>query len=766
MPGKRLLSRIALLGAVSVSLVSAPGALAVGPPERQLAQAGGAAQRALQAYQAKDFARARVLARQALRARSQTPLAHILLGWSEFQLGRYQTAVNTFTAMLRKFPGSTDGHIGLGFALLKTGRLRQSEQHFQTAGRRAVADQKYLVADGLGWIAFTRQRYGEAREHFNSYPAERNKARFPQDRELGNGWIALAKGDLDGAARWFQAGLKRRPSYFRLYGGLGRVALFRGNYDSAVRSALMGLQSVRYNRELFHLLDAALYRARNVSKALSTYQALTQKYRGIPDYYAAAGWHALNSGQLALAHRYFLVSLQIRWNLPLGKAGVKAVRLRMSRDVAAGWKEYLQGNYARSLNIFTGQYASQRRRNAAVETGRGWSLLGLGRISEAGQAFRTALQIDRFYPLAKKGLQAQSRGYLTTYYLGWDVAASGQFDKARKQFARAAAIAPGNEKWRIQVAIAWLDLFQGKPQQALAAFRSVLQQQPESPMALRGLAVVEIQQGNRGRAWELLRRAARSRVSTFVASFTAPAAAFLSLEQPQEAKAILLVGRSTDPKNPTIKFHLARAYALLGRGGQALPLALQAARQAPRWTRKHARSLKLGGAARAQFLLALARSLFRAWQNEAAEETYTEAIAAGAGMAAVRERGFTRFRLGRYGEAIGDLERAAVQEPGRLRIVKGVVPMPGTRLWWPIRYNARSTLAWAHLRQRNPGEAARLFRQHLRFFPGSIDALSGLGWALLASGDHAGAKASFRAALLLSPGYPDAWRGLDRAGAH
>ena len=749
----------AMIGA----LFMAPGTpIADGPGTNQLAQTAGAAQRAARAYGAKEFQRARVLARIALRSQSSVPLAYIILGWSEFQLGRYDRAAATFASMLRRFPRSTDGLIGLGFAMLKLGRLKEANTHFSRAGRDAIADQRYLVADGKGWVAFTERRYADAKRHFNSFPEERAKARFPQDRELGNGWIALAEGKLDQAADWFRRGLKLRPGYFRLYDGLGRVALFRGRQSDAVRFALRALKEVKFNREAFHLLDAALYRTRNVGSALATYRSLIRKHRDIPDYYAAAGWHALNAGQLAAAHRYFLVALQIRWALPLGRAGLKAVRLRMSEGMTTAWKEYSRGNYARALHQFNRQIARQGARNAAVQTGRGWALLGLGRIPEAGQAFRAALRVDRFYALAKKGLQAQQQGFMTTYFLGWDIAATGQFAKARKQFSRAAAIMPRRERWRVQVALAWLDLFQNKPDRALAAFRVVLQQQPQSPLALRGLAVSATLAGNNARAGALLRQAARSTVSRFVASFTAPAVAFLAMNRPQEAKAILLAGRAADPKNPSVAFHLARTHARLGEHKDALRLAILAARRAPRWTRKHAASLRLPRQARARFLLVLAHSLFRAWDNEAAEATFSEAISAGAGMLAVRGRGFTRYRLGRYTTAIEDLSRAAALEPARLPIVKGVVPMPGTGLWWPIRYNARSTLAWAYFREGDNRMAARLFRRTLKSYPASIDALSGLGWALLGSGDTAGAAVYFRAALLLSPGFPDAWRGLDR----
>ena len=90
-----------------------------------------------------------------------------------------------------------------------------------------------------------------------------------------------------------------------------------------------------------------------------------------------------------------------------------------------------------------------------------------------------------------------------------------------------------------------------------------------------------------------------------------------------------------------------------------------------------------------------------------------------------------------------------------------MVPIPGTDRRWRIVYNARSTLAWSHLRLGNAPQAAAEFREVLKTYPNWIDALTGLGYSLLSLGDRDGAIRSFRRALCISPAYPDAWQGLD-----
>ena len=100
-----------------------------------------------------------------------------------------------------------------------------------------------------------------------------------------------------------------------------------------------------------------------------------------------------------------------------------------------------------------------------------------------------------------------------------------------------------------------------------------------------------------------------------------------------------------------------------------------------------------------------------------------------------------------------------------MKPIREVVPIPGTGRYWPIRYNAGSTLAWAYFRRGKARLAAARFRSVLVSYPGWIDALTGLGYSLHGMGDRAGALNSFRQALLISPGYPDAWQGIKRMGA-
>ena len=58
-------------------------------------------------------------------------------------------------------------------------------------------------------------------------------------------------------------------------------------------------------------------------------------------------------------------------------------------------------------------------------------------------------------------------------------------------------------------------------------------------------------------------------------------------------------------------------------------------------------------------------------------------------LEAIRGRGFARYRLQKYAGAIADLRLAATSEPGRLKPVREIVPIPGTgRYWRPPGYRS------------------------------------------------------------------------------
>ena len=249
------------LAATAMSLAHQAAAQAgqhwpVGPV--QIASASDDVDTAVEQYRAQKFLEARATARLILRGRTDDADALSILGWSDFQLGRYDEAQDAFWAILQRYPQSSDALMGLGWTSFKFGDLDQAEKRFRAALTYGYGDQLYSVSDGLGWIAFIRGRYKDAEAHFKEYSQERRAGRIRNDGHLGLAWVAMAQGNLDVARAQLEAGIKEQPDYFRLEEGFGRLALLRGNYADAVDRTMAGLRLVRFNKDLFLLLDAVL----------------------------------------------------------------------------------------------------------------------------------------------------------------------------------------------------------------------------------------------------------------------------------------------------------------------------------------------------------------------------------------------------------------------------------------------------------------------------------------------------------------------------
>lgn len=769
------------LCAVALWAAAATFATAANPPQQ--VAAASYIKAAAYHYRKGHFAKARTMARAQIRQRQYLVGSYEILGWSEYQLGNYKKALAAFRRLSGIAPGSVDADIGRGWANFKLGSFTLAKRRFERAARGATRDQRYMVADGLGWIAFVEQRYEDAKRHFLSQSRWRRVAKYPQDRLLGLGWIALATGAMDRAEAIFKAGLGEgktppsvaalfaggihpQPDYFRFDDALGRIALIRGEYAKALEHALRGLAKTRFNRDLFFLLDAALERLADPDKAIATYRKLAKETPGIPEYHSGIAWHAYNAGRPRLAEREFLIALQMRARYAFAQYGLNKARDQMNQAVSDAWKPYLEGEYERALAAFDRHVARIGDTNPAVATGRGWSLLALGRIGEAQEAFAKALKVDPYFKLAREGAEAQKSGYRTAYLLGWDLLAKQEYDKARLQFERAGKVAPPTEKWRITEAHAWLKLSRGQLDEAELDFKAILAQRPDAYLSRKGLGFLEAKRGNLVMAMWQVDRSVREHPDQVQASYTIPAKAMLDAGRSHYALRLITFGLRAYPGDATLNYQAARGFAQLGEWTSALRHLRQAVETAPTGIDKHLDSFPLPAEHAGSIYLALAEGLYRARRNEAAARRYQQAIAEGAGPEAIRGLGFALYRLGRHREAIPVLEEAAGHESKTLKPVSEIVPIPGTDRWWPIQYNAGSTLAWAQFRLGRYSEAADQFRRVLQNHPAWIDALSGLGWSLLRLGNRDEARRRFTEAILISPGYPDAWRGMDEFREH
>ncbi len=729
----------------------------------------------------RDYQAARRLAREVLIDSPQNTRALLVVGWSEFKLGNYASALEAFQRTEAIDGGSNDygPQSGIAWSYFKLGKLEEAKANFLKAkARPRHYYENWDINDGLGWIAYSSGDLNQAdkffawQPHACVSPSELEcSGNFPdswgwqKDSWAGRGFVAMSRDQLGKARSIFSEGTSKDREYFRNYDGLARTALLDGRYEEALEWATKAAERVDYDEGLGFLLEAIVERLGTPERGVGVLAGLVGRSGGGRGYYPFLGRLRLKMGQLKEAEADFLKALEFKPDDDWAKSELAETRRKMNDVVADGWKRHFDGDYEKALAIFNAkQRQADQSGNPAAEAGRGWALLSLGRIPEAKQSFATALRIDPNFDTAADGAKAAGHPHQTLYDQAWVLAEAGKFDHAKRQFLRAATQAPNDFQWKIDDGLAWLLFYRKKTDMAEAAFRQVLKKFPDAYLSRKGLGYVALQRNDYAAAAQHLFASLAQEPKQVVTSYTYPADGLLAGRQYETARKLLELGQRVYPDSPDIQFLLAKAYKGLGDPTAAAAKALNAATLAPVYIDPGFDGLGLAPTTVRDVYLALATGLYRVGDNAGAVKRINDYLAAGGtDPRGIRIRGFALFRQARYAEANRDLAYAAAQEPEHLPAVTEVLPITGAGQLWKIVYDARSTLAWSYFRTGDAARAAAQFQAVIKTDPAWIDALTGLGYSLLSLGDKQAALKYFRRALIVSPGYPDAWRGVDMA---
>ena len=122
----RTLAAVLILAVVAVGGVARAQSLTDDPAFALYRQAG-------QAADAKDFERATQLAKEAIAQYPDHLLAWYLLGQAAMGRSAWSEAVDAFTNVTRRYPGSFAAHRDLGLALAHLGRKEEAKAEFEAA---------------------------------------------------------------------------------------------------------------------------------------------------------------------------------------------------------------------------------------------------------------------------------------------------------------------------------------------------------------------------------------------------------------------------------------------------------------------------------------------------------------------------------------------------------------------------------------------------------------------------------------------------------
>ncbi|MFP4477269.1 MAG: tetratricopeptide repeat protein [Desulfatibacillaceae bacterium] len=237
--------------------------------------------------------------------------------------GAYADTETVFQRALERDPDNYVAHGNLGLLYNSRGEYDKAVRHLAEAIRR-----KPDFAKGVEVLACIHTRRGELddaltvyMQAFSAY-GERSPPEIPNN--IGN--LLLAKGELDMAARFFRAALKRKPDLAEAHIGLGTVLEEKGEYERAVSQFYMALEAEEFAAPVhLHIARAMTSQGRMVEAAYHFRRVLEREPRN----HAALnglGVTSAEAGLLEKAEEYFRKSLAVEPGYEPARANLEKLR--------------------------------------------------------------------------------------------------------------------------------------------------------------------------------------------------------------------------------------------------------------------------------------------------------------------------------------------------------------------------------------------------------------------------------------------------------
>jgi tetratricopeptide (TPR) repeat protein len=631
-----------------------------------------------------------------------------ILGWSQFMLDDYGSALQTFRKLEKQRSKDFDALLGVAWVSIKTANFSEAEKYLEKAASSAKAWQRYFVEDAKGWLAMKKGDLAAAEKHFNYEDLLYVDGQKPAaDANVSRGWLAMNRGDWDKAKRSFEAGIDRDGKCFFCRDGLARVALIKGNPKEGLAQTLEGLKITGDNNGLNSLLVTVLYALNDPARSVAVYEGLITRHPKNPAFRVGLGYAYLAQNKPDRGEAEFRAILQKDPDNAAAKGGLASLQFFKTQMVKDGWEAYYKGDYEGALKAFDAKRSeAAQKKNPSAEDGRGWSLLALGKAREARDAFRAAIALDPEFFYAKSGLATAESVLLGNYQQAWALVDLGRFDEAKALFQKTRAETPVDLHWLIDDGLAWILFYQKNYDGAEKAFRTIVSGSPDAYLSEKGIGFVAMVRNDYATATRYVSASLIKNPYQVLTSYTVPAVRLLDAGQFKDAKDILDLAERTYPYSADVQFLLARAYAGLKDDDSAKTRLIAAATLAPLYIDPVFDAVKLPPAALQNAVLAQAWRLYYAGDSGAAVKRFEQ-----------------------Y-KSIGGTSPTALTGRG-----------------------------WAQLAANNKADAQEAFRAALKL-GNNADAHAGLGWTFLADEKVDDAEKSFKAALAATPGYVSAQSGL------
>jgi tetratricopeptide (TPR) repeat protein len=309
------------------------------------------------------------------------------LGWSQFQKGQYEQALEKFKKSRKHVNFETDAIKGIGFSYFHLGRYSDASYYLKIA-HEVYPDQKQ-ISYNLDWSVMQSWKHNRARQY---YKRELEIDPLRPSLYMGLGWLHLKEDKPDLAVEHFLKSISLDP-------------------ESAVSEEFFNfLTSQRFGWQVYNRLGWAFYHKEGFEKSKKMFQASLHEQPHKSESHKGMGYSLFQMRDYQAAIKYLQQSLSInRKPDPItetisddtGKGPFKTVTTARTRLARAHFK---LGNYSEAIRHYQLSLTANPDQPDAYD-GLGWVYLKLHRLNESRAAFTQAVKFEPMNRLSHKGLR-------------------------------------------------------------------------------------------------------------------------------------------------------------------------------------------------------------------------------------------------------------------------------------------------------------------------------------------------------------------------
>jgi tetratricopeptide (TPR) repeat protein len=314
-------------------------------------------------------------------------LAYNGLGWSQFEKGQYEQALEKFKRSRKHKLFKADALKGMGFSYYHLGRYSDASYYLKIA--HAIYPEQKQTSYNLDWSVMRSWKNNRARKYFER---ELQKDPLRPSLYMGMGWLLLKQDRPDLAVEHFLKSISLDP-------------------DSAVSEDFFNfLGSQRFGWQVYNRLAWAFYHQGAFEKSRQMFQVSLRERPRKSEANKGMGYSLFRLREYASAIKYLERSLAINDNpAPVtetvnAKGGNSPFKTQTTVRTRLARAYFKLGNYAEALR-FNQQALSLHPDQPDAYDGLGWVYLQLRRLNESRAAFTQAVKFQPMNTRSHRGLR-------------------------------------------------------------------------------------------------------------------------------------------------------------------------------------------------------------------------------------------------------------------------------------------------------------------------------------------------------------------------